>query len=221
MENTSKALIMAGGILLAIMVLGALLLMFNRVGEYQRGEEVLKRTTQLSEFNSEFTQYERNDVKGTDLVSLVNKIISYNAKGSGNQNVDDSIKINVEISLTSSGKSFKDKIGTNPIVFTKTKYSVSSQNDELVRIFNKMRELESRGSIGAKGLALLTSNINALETGTKTVKDILGKQISITISEIQQYEEYSRFKESTFKVDGNSTTYQNGQIAKMKFVFLK
>ena len=31
MENASKALVMAGGILIALLVLGALLLMFNQV----------------------------------------------------------------------------------------------------------------------------------------------------------------------------------------------
>ena len=36
MENASKALVMAGGILIALLVIGALLLMFNQVSDYQR-----------------------------------------------------------------------------------------------------------------------------------------------------------------------------------------
>ena len=36
MENASKALIMAGGILIALLVLGALLLMINNLSDYQK-----------------------------------------------------------------------------------------------------------------------------------------------------------------------------------------
>lgn len=38
MENASKALIMAGGILIALLVIGALVLMFNQLSYYQRTE---------------------------------------------------------------------------------------------------------------------------------------------------------------------------------------
>ena len=36
MENASKALIMAGSVLIALMIIGALLLMFNSISNYQQ-----------------------------------------------------------------------------------------------------------------------------------------------------------------------------------------
>ena len=36
MENASKALLMAGGILIALLVIGSVLLMFNQIGNYRR-----------------------------------------------------------------------------------------------------------------------------------------------------------------------------------------
>ena len=36
MENASKALLMAGGMLIALLVIGALLLAFNQIGDYEK-----------------------------------------------------------------------------------------------------------------------------------------------------------------------------------------
>ena len=38
MENASKALLMAGGILIALLIIGALLLMFNQISTYKQSE---------------------------------------------------------------------------------------------------------------------------------------------------------------------------------------
>ena len=37
MENASKALIMAGGVMIALLIIGSLLLMFNNLSSYQVG----------------------------------------------------------------------------------------------------------------------------------------------------------------------------------------
>ena len=80
MENASKALTMAGGILIALLVLGALLLMFNQVSDYKKTETVSEEAAQLAQFNEQFTQYERNNLAGVDLISLINKVVDYNKK---------------------------------------------------------------------------------------------------------------------------------------------
>ena len=72
MENASKALIMAGGILIALLVLGALLLMFNELSAYQRSNSDIENVSQLTEFNYQFTQYARRDLSGVDIISLSN-----------------------------------------------------------------------------------------------------------------------------------------------------
>ena len=81
MENASKALIMAGGILIAILVIGALLLMFNNIGDYEKNKSSEKKSSQLAKFNEDFERYVNEDtIYGTDLISLANKIIDYNKK---------------------------------------------------------------------------------------------------------------------------------------------
>ena len=47
MENASKALLMAGGILISLLVIGALVLMFNQIGDYEKGNQGIKKLLKL------------------------------------------------------------------------------------------------------------------------------------------------------------------------------
>ena len=80
MENASKALLMAGGILIAIIVLALIIMMINNIGMFQTSNDKIEAEKQLSEFNMEFEAYNREDVLGMDLVNLCNKINDYNVR---------------------------------------------------------------------------------------------------------------------------------------------
>lgn len=88
MENASKALIIAGAILLAILLIGVGMLVFQSA----RGsidEAVLKMSTQeISMFNSSFTNYEGTKVKGSNVRALITEIINSNA---GNSDIEGKI----------------------------------------------------------------------------------------------------------------------------------
>ena len=72
MENASKALIMAGSVLIALMIIGALVLMFSNLTSYQETNTRSTRSAQITEFNNQFETYNRKDVRGSDLYSLLN-----------------------------------------------------------------------------------------------------------------------------------------------------
>ena len=78
MENASKALLMAAGVLMALIVIGAFLLMLNGLSDYQNKSEVSKEQQQLTAFNNQFYTYDRADLRGTDMLSLMNRLIVYN-----------------------------------------------------------------------------------------------------------------------------------------------
>lgn len=82
MENASKALIMAGGVLIALLIIGSLLLMFNNLSTYQDTNIKETRTSQIIEFNNQFETYNRTDIRGSDLYSLLNKAADYNERKS-------------------------------------------------------------------------------------------------------------------------------------------
>ena len=78
MENASKALIMAGSVLIALMIIGALVLMFSNLSSYQETDVRDERSAQVVEFNNRFVTYNRKDVRGSELYSLLNSAINYN-----------------------------------------------------------------------------------------------------------------------------------------------
>ncbi len=80
MENATRALVMAGGILIALIILGALLLMFNNLSSYQKNNDDSRKTSQISDFNNQFEPYNKDNLTLMELKSVYNKIVSNNQK---------------------------------------------------------------------------------------------------------------------------------------------
>ena len=70
MENASKALLIAGGVLIA---------MLNIVNSNQKTREKALATEQLAEFNQKYESYNKKALRGTDIITLKNM-----AKSEGN-----------------------------------------------------------------------------------------------------------------------------------------
>lgn len=90
MENASKALLMAGGILIALLILGALIMMFTNLQSYQNSNDARTKNTQIAEFNNQFEPYNKEGLTLMELKSVYNKIESNNAQKSvdSNGNID-------------------------------------------------------------------------------------------------------------------------------------
>lgn len=82
MENASKALIIAGSILIALMIIGAVILMFNSLSNYQNMNDKDVKETQIVKFNNQYETYNRDNVRGSDLYSLLNRVADYNRRKS-------------------------------------------------------------------------------------------------------------------------------------------
>ena len=80
MENASKALIMAGSVLIALIIIGAFMLMLTNLTDYQEKNDTRIEQQQIVEFNNQFSTYDRKGLRGTDMLSLINRIIDYNAR---------------------------------------------------------------------------------------------------------------------------------------------
>lgn len=76
MENATRALVMAGGILIGILILGALMLMFNSIGAYQTNKNDSDKLTEIAQFNNQFEPYNKEDLTLMELKSVYNKILS-------------------------------------------------------------------------------------------------------------------------------------------------
>ncbi len=80
MENASKALVMAGGVLISIIIISMLILMANSLTSYQDSLLHDYDTDNMAAFNSQFTAYERDDVRGNELLTLINKVLDYHER---------------------------------------------------------------------------------------------------------------------------------------------
>ena len=54
MEKASKALLMTGGVLIALLIIALLVAMFNQAGTFYSGEEEMQKDEQLAKFNFEY-----------------------------------------------------------------------------------------------------------------------------------------------------------------------
>ena len=218
MENASKFLLMAGGILIALLVISALVLMFNQIGDYEKGKSNTEKVSQVADFNKEFMVFTYDNIQGTDIISLANKIVNFNSK-SGMQNsinYDKKIKLYLNFGNKNKSGSFAYKLGGNPVIFTNYSYTIENSSGFL-DLISKYMEYDNKFSI--KVMNRLSANYDSIASGEKTIEQITGKDIPITLSEIEKYREYSEFKSSTFV--NTDIEYDGEQIVGLSFKFVK
>jgi len=149
MENASKALIMAGSVLIAIIIISCLVLMINNLSAYQGLQTQSEEVAQIEKFNNQYIIYNRDDVRGSDLYSLMNKVIDYNIRqstegkelGQNGQYVGYS-PMSISIDLKSYQKNLAYLDGKNRL-FTSTKYAASGTNNGIEGIKETITGLEN------------------------------------------------------------------------------
>ena len=223
MENASKALLIAGGMLIALLIISLVVLLFIQIGNYRRANSDAIKASQIASFNNDFVRYiDEEDLKGVDIISLANKIVNYNQKTGVGNSVDYSKKITLKINLAPSNSSnFIKKYGTNgnsELFNKKTKWVVSNSDTQLVSIVKKYADLENEYTLNT--MSKLSANYDSIANGDKTASQVAGKNVNITVEDIRKYREYSEFKSSTFTSKENPK-YENGQVVELSFEFVK
>ena len=81
MENASKALLMAGAILIGIIVLGAFSFLFIRASDFASSYEEDIAEQEVIEFNVAFEEYlGRKNLTGHDVLTVINLANDYNER---------------------------------------------------------------------------------------------------------------------------------------------
>lgn len=109
MENASKALLIAGGVLIVIILVSMIMLVKNNVTNFYASQDELQEIADKTKFNEQFTRFNRDDVAGYELISLVNKVIDYNerisnASSEGNDNQAEPISLSITLWKNNGGK---------------------------------------------------------------------------------------------------------------------
>jgi len=152
MENASKALLMAGEVLISIIIINALLLMFNSLTSYQSVKEQNTKETQVIAFNNTYEAYNTKDVRGNDLYSLINRVVDYNKRKSteGKEDDDEGQYINYQpmtIKVSLKAKNGKDqnefRYDKEQRIFTTgSEFVINSTNNTFDDFFKKIRNPE-------------------------------------------------------------------------------
>ena len=83
MENASKALIIAGSILISILIVGLGVIIYNNVSDIARGTGLDQQ--QISSHNSPFQSYFGNSVSGSNVRALITSVNANNNSASVNE----------------------------------------------------------------------------------------------------------------------------------------
>ena len=229
MENASKALIIAGSILISMIIISLLVLFFNNLRENMAAQQKEEDIMQAAEFNKQFTSYER-DVYGSELLSIANKVYDYNVRETqekGYTEVTIVVKINGE------------KIDSEKTYFKKSTYKVEKKINELKDELDKIKadlekysdRTESKGFIffnknkkWSRTIAQLsnmrtTDWIAGLELDLNDPNDrIKYDKINDLISEFNKYKNIeSQLKQSVFKLTGSDYDKYTGRIIKLEY----
>lgn len=90
MENASKALLMAAGVLIGILILALMVTLFLSAREVSSRHDQVKKTEEIEQFNANFTKYVGKDITMHQVITIHNfakiennKIKSVNVNKSG------------------------------------------------------------------------------------------------------------------------------------------
>lgn len=80
MENASKALLIAGGILLTIIILSLIIYVATSTSRMVQAQEEKKATEEIATFNKQYEAYNKKRMYGTDVITVIKKAIEYNSR---------------------------------------------------------------------------------------------------------------------------------------------
>ena len=135
MENASKALIIAGAILLAILIISLGIMIYNQASGVVNNNAMSE--VDITSFNQKFTQYEGSQ-RGTTIRALLQAVLS------NNLSVDDDdrkVSVDGDITMDSSATSAPtDSVATGATYTVKCNYSQGGGNQGLVNSITITKE---------------------------------------------------------------------------------
>ncbi len=187
MENASKALLIAGEILISLLVIGLVVLAFNRMNESKAEEQREQELADILEYNKRFEQFDKRVLYGSDIVSIINRAEDYNIMEANEDKQYDPIELHItiedEITLTSlgydesDGRNYDIKKGTYTV---KAPNSVDKLTNALNSIKNKISNIETTYNARGKPIDTLIdlqiqyqNQINANMNLHRDTKDLI------------------------------------------------
>lgn len=78
MDNAAKAILISGGILLALLTLSVMVLMFGSMQRMEEAKDKKEVIAEMNEWNAEWEAYNKKVMYGSDVLTVVNKAAEVN-----------------------------------------------------------------------------------------------------------------------------------------------
>ena len=211
MENAAKALTIAGGVLIAVMLAVLVYYVFTQWGESQKMQQEDVDTVKIEEFNKSYLSYEKV-LYGSELLGLVNKMSDYNISDDVRYNAYGTMDLKVEIKLLS---------GSTDNLFNRTgTYSLSTVKRTIDDVMRKTVEKYS-GKVSDSQWEFLAKSSNNSEQSFDDLCQELNISSSVNRRELQEAAKenykYVQFKRMKFK-HKETTFYDTGRVKMMSFI---
>lgn len=235
MENISKALLIAGGVLFAILVLTLLIIFRGKISSYFTEQHNAKILEQVTEFNNKFENYNGQTIRGSELISVMNRVVDYNRTYSDIQGAE---RVIMRVEFPDNHQ--KDLLYTgvtmssSDILFANSTISNVSGDDNISKISGLSSELANSTGIDDTKLQKLSANIsiicstdpNDVNIRNEKLQKILGYRKGTTVGDTElrkiqsatlKYYQLTQFKRTMFKCTDVVHDQKSGRINKISF----
>ena len=211
MENASTALLMAGGMLLAVIVISLFVLGYSNITNMQQAKVDAEMIAEIEEYNKQFLVFNKKAMYGTDIISILNLAIS--------NNKINNVKYGQELYIDVSFKLTKDAIQDTEYKYTLNEETAIYKTERLSRSkalyvadfsFDVNKTYSLSQHLGPITAFLQTANVSE---ETKVITAYRGA----TVLEYRvKYSGIADFKRKTFKC--SKIEYDsNGRINALRF----
>ena len=217
MENASRALVIAGGVLLSLIIIGVVMFAYRGITSLQKEKDISLSNEQVSKINEQIEKYTKKSViYGSEVLSICNAIEDYSRKYPESEGYP---KITAIIKIKADGKNDVE-------LFFKDEYNDEEYNDEQYNSTQRLKgdydsAIETRddkGKISMSNGKTIEELYNFLRTDSQKLDsyyDLYGSNddeynVEEILQFLEEYEKYrnciNTFREKRFKA---SVEYSN------------
>ncbi len=217
MENAAKGLLMAGGMLLAVIVISLFIYGYTNVTHLAEADKNKGLLEEIQEYNQQYLAYNKSAMYGTDVISILNLAISNNKLNNVQNDPDDQLHVDVSF-----------KLEFDSIETTIYEYTLNNQSKYDVRKL----PTSQNGKYGASNFEFtqggeyslsnhLQPIMSFLEETSNEKKDIISVNNNNTVTKYTiTYPGIADFKRKTFKC--SEVEYDEfGRVKKLHFKQIK
>ena len=198
MENATKALLMAAGVLIGILMLSIFVLVFKKSGQFLESIDTVETTELITQYNSKLIDYNRDNNNIFDVISACNKAFDINYKNM----FDEKDGINIYIIIKDDRDEYRFERNGKVTVLNdghKDEYDITNEMQKKIiinLITQKIKELEIDGETVEINLSTITVQDAPVGSNEEEIHKYM-----YTFSGKTEYDNWGKINQITFRLN--------------------